>query len=230
MRRNESGFTLIELMIVIAIIAIIAAIAIPNLLSARLNSNETAAIATLRNIISAQSQFQTTARADENTNGVGEYGTFAEMSGAVGVRGAGNPILNPPVLSTAFRTVNGNGEVSRSGYLFQMCLPDPAGDGLPEVAGGGSDPAIDPDLAETTWCCYAWPANYGNTGNRTFFVNQGGDIVATEDLNYSGPGAGPIAVNGAGSAMSPGGGAASITGNVATGMTGRDGNLWRQTG
>ncbi|MHC4956190.1 MAG: prepilin-type N-terminal cleavage/methylation domain-containing protein, partial [Planctomycetota bacterium] len=79
--RKNTGFTLIELMIVIAIIAIIAAIAIPNLLSARLNSNETAAVATLRNIISAQAQFQSTARADENNNGVGEYGTFGEMSG-----------------------------------------------------------------------------------------------------------------------------------------------------
>ena len=120
MRTKDSGFTLIELMIVIAIIAIIAAIAIPNLLSARLNSNETAAIATLRNIISAEAQFQTTSRADENNNGVGEYGVCGEMSGSVGVRG--NAILNPPVLSTAFRTVNANGEVSRSGYLYAMYL------------------------------------------------------------------------------------------------------------
>jgi len=229
MRKNESGFTLIELMIVIAIIAIIAAIAIPNLLSARLNSNETAAIATLRNIISAQSQFQTTARADENVNGVGEYGTFGEMSGSVGVRGAANPVLSPPVLSTAFRSVTANGEVSRSGYLYAIFLRGAVGIPLKELV-TGADPLVDDDLAETTWCAYAWPTNHGNTGNRTFFVNQGGDIVATNGLvrQYSGPNAIPNAM--ADSAFAATAAAGFITGATATGTIGQDGNRWVQAG
>jgi hypothetical protein len=142
------------------------------------------------------------------------------MSGAVGVRG--NVFLTPPVLSTAFRTVNANGEVARSGYIFQIWLPDAAADGVAELAGGGASPVVDADLAEVTWCCYAWPGSYGGSGNRTFFVNQSGDIITTDASAYSGPGNGPdpsAAFRGAGT---------TITGIMATAMTGRDGNFWRQ--
>ncbi len=57
--KREHGFTLIELMIVVAIIAIIAAIAIPSLLNARKAGNEASAISSLRTLTTVNEQYRT---------------------------------------------------------------------------------------------------------------------------------------------------------------------------
>jgi len=58
MLRQRKGFTLVEIMIVVAIIALLAAIAIPNLLRARHNANESAAIGAMRTLSTAMESFR----------------------------------------------------------------------------------------------------------------------------------------------------------------------------
>jgi type IV pilus assembly protein PilA len=80
MHNKEKGFSLIELLIVVAIILIIAAIAIPNLLRSKMASNEAATVAALRTINTSSVAYSTT------------YGQYPGTLGSLGPMASGqNP-------------------------------------------------------------------------------------------------------------------------------------------
>src|SRR6202047_2902157 len=102
MRRQQKGFSLIELLIVVAIILIIAAIAIPNLLRAKMAANEASAVGSLRTINTSCVAFSTS------------YGTFPTALSNLGPIAAGGTASSTS--ADLIDSVLAAG--SKSGYTF----------------------------------------------------------------------------------------------------------------
>jgi len=144
--KKQKGFSLIELLIVVAIILIIAAIAIPNLMRSKMAANESSAVGSLRTVNTAMVTYS------NNYPAVGFAATLANLGGAAATcassTGANstNGCLIDNVLATG----------TKSGYKFT-------------AAGSGGTPAV-------IYTSLALPQVQGSTGQRAFCSDQSGVI------------------------------------------------------
>lgn len=144
--KDANGFSLIELLIVVAVILVIAAIAIPSLLQARMAANEASAVGSLNSIKSAEYTYYNTYPT------VGYASQLADLGGAKPcTAGPTSACLIDDVVATA-----APGSVGKSGYVFSA---------IGSAAGS---------TINSTFVSGGSPITVNKTGNRDFCSTSDG--------------------------------------------------------
>lgn len=142
MKKNNKGFSLIELLIVVAIILIIAAIAIPNLLRSKIAANQASAVGSLRTIDTSEVAYST-------TYNIGYSANLADLGGTASACSTGAPT------STAACLIDSDlAGGTKSGYT------------VAETGAGASGTVLE------TFTATAVPGTIGQSGQDGYFTDQ----------------------------------------------------------
>jgi type IV pilus assembly protein PilA len=176
--RKAKGFSLIELLIVVAIILIIAAIAIPNLLRARMAANESSAAASIRTIATASVEYATAYPA------VGFPAQLDMLGPADAACTAGPAQKNACILDFALASADDKGaKTPKSGYLFTYVQSGPVGASFEQYTADAYPVSLN-TTGVKEFC--------GNEDNVVHFVSPGGNGTATLNTHANCAAAAPI--------------------------------------